>query len=393
MIILDSTLKKLQLTTSAAVNTDYYVAWADITTSAFTPGESDGQITTATTTDILAAPASSTQRQVKYISIVNRSTTTAQNITLLYNNNGTTRNLTTTLSLQPGEQLQYTQESGWQPFTSQGALKVSSKLTGGYSGQASHMFKVGAAAEAANIMHCLGLSSGFPGAWAPGSPGVAGRTCTGTDTTNDGGCYIIKNATTGRNFLTSINLLTTTNHSYYLKDFLWVNSGITVTTTTSQTINSVTLPARDSNGGTSGVGVIAGILVTTATTNGGAITNTTLTYTNSAGTGSRTATMASFPATAVAGTFVPFQLAAGDIGIQSIQSITLGTSYGGGAISVVMFRTIAEFATGADSTSKVIVYPDPGVLLYNGVCLLPIYMAATTTATSMFSNIVVQERP
>lgn len=45
MIILDSTLKKLQLTTSAAVNTDYYVAWADITTSAFTPGESDGQIT------------------------------------------------------------------------------------------------------------------------------------------------------------------------------------------------------------------------------------------------------------------------------------------------------------------------------------------------------------
>jgi hypothetical protein len=50
--------------------------------------------------------------------------------------------------------------------------------------------------------------------------------------------------------------------------------------------------------------------------------------------------MASFPATAVAGTLVPFQLATGDRGVQSVQSVTLGTSYVAGAISLVLFRII-----------------------------------------------------
>ncbi|MGE5827550.1 MAG: Hint domain-containing protein [Micromonosporaceae bacterium] len=63
--------------------------------------------------------------------------------------------------------------------------------------------------------------------------------------------------------------------------------------------------------------------------------------TNSLGSGSKTATMAAWPATAVAGTFVPFSLAAGDVGVQSIQTATLGTSYGAGAIHLVVAREIA----------------------------------------------------
>lgn len=393
MVILDATTKILELVTSAAVNTDYYVSYVDITTSAFTPGESDGQVTTATTTTILAAPAASTQRQVKFLTVVNRSTSTAQTISLNLDVSGTERKLTPSISLAPGEMLQYSGANGFQVFTAGGIQKVTSALTSGYVGQNSHMFKIGAASEAANILHCLGLVTGFPGAWATGSPGVAGRTCDGTATA-DYGCLTIKNAATGRNFLKSFSAVSTTAHSHYLYDFMWVNTGLTVTTTTAQTVNSVTLPARDLNLSTNGAGVGAGILVTTATTNAGAITNTTMSYTNSEGTASRTATIASFPATAVAGTFVPFQLQAGDRGIRSIQSVTLGTSYGGGAISVVMYGLVTSAAsTGAAATIAQTAYPDPGVLLPNGVCLLPIYTASATTATTAAYNVVIMERP
>ena len=84
------------------------------------------------------------------------------------------------------------------------------------------------------------------------------------------------------------------------------------------------------------------IEVRTATTNAGAITNTTMSYTNQAGTAGQIATISSFPATAVVGTFVPFQLAAGDTGVRSIQSITLGTSYVAGAIHLVAYRTLLQ---------------------------------------------------
>ena len=99
---------------------------------------------------------------------------------------------------------------------------------------------------------------------------------------------------------------------------------------------------------------MVGIEVSTATTNAGAITNTTLTYTNSAGTAGRTGTISSFPATAVAGTFVPFSLQAGDDGVRSIQTLTLGTSYGGGTIHLVAYRVLAGplsvmTANGSDS--------------------------------------------
>jgi hypothetical protein len=72
------------------------------------------------------------------------------------------------------------------------------------------------------------------------------------------------------------------------------------------------------------------------------ITNTTLNYTNQAGTTGRTGTIASFPGSPAVGTFVPFQLQAGDTGIQSIQGITLGTSYGTAVIHLVQYRVLAR---------------------------------------------------
>lgn len=94
MIILDSTLKKLQAFTAVAPSTalTYYISYLDINTTTFATtaiSSVDGTFTESTT-DILAAPSSGYSRQVKSIKIYNASNAT-QNITLVVNNNGTQR--------------------------------------------------------------------------------------------------------------------------------------------------------------------------------------------------------------------------------------------------------------------------------------------------------------
>lgn len=104
--------------------------------------------------------------------------------------------------------------------------------------------------------------------------------------------------------------------------------------------------------------------------------------------------MTSFPATAVAGTLVPFQLQAGDVGIRSVQSITLGTSYVAGTISLIGYRLLAAApvllanAGGAFNTNMANI----NVRLYNGVCLLPIYMPTGAVATTVNSFINIEEK-
>ena len=192
--------------------------------------------------------------------------------------------------------------------------------------------------EAAGLYHSTLYVAGRPGAGVAPSPGLAGLALT-----SYAGQVSFPAPASGKNvYLAGLDFLAGSSVSgAFLADRLWHNSGIVVTTTTGQTINSAAWPARDMDGTINGRGIIIAIEVSTATTNAGAITNTTLSYTNSLGVAGRTATMASFPATAVAGTLIPFSLQAGDVGVQSIQSITLGTSYAAGAIHLVAMRRIS----------------------------------------------------
>lgn len=127
-------------------------------------------------------------------------------------------------------------------------------------------------------------------------------------------------------------------------DRIWMNSGLVLATTTAQAITQPTLD-RDNqfDGSWTGFGVQVAIEQHTASGNGAAHATTTLQYTNSDGVAGRTGTMPSWPASAQVGTFVPFLLQAGDKGVRSIQSVTLGTTYGTtGAISLVMYRQVAS---------------------------------------------------
>jgi hypothetical protein len=127
----------------------------------------------------------------------------------------------------------------------------------------------------------------------------------------------------------------------WLVDRMWGNAPV-VTTVGAQAIVSPAWPPRDTSASINGNAVFLALEASVVTGNGAPITNTTVSYTNSLGVAGRTATLASFPATASVGTFVFFALQSGDVGVKSVQSITLGTSYVSGAIHLIAFRVVCE---------------------------------------------------
>ena len=91
----------------------------------------------------------------------------------------------------------------------------------------------------------------------------------------------------------------------------------------------------------------------------------------------------SYPATAVIGTFVPFQLAQGDVGIRSIQSITLGTTLTAGAVSLICFNFLAISPVPLANVGSLAFQRKLDLKLNNEHCLLPFWLASTTIATNL----------
>jgi len=182
-----------------------------------------------------------------------------------------------------------------------------------------------------------------------------------------------------------------------LVDRLWHNSGISVTTTTAQTINSVPWPARDRDGTTNGVDVLIGLEVRTATTNAAANTTMTISYTDELNNAGAVGTVgavapASFPATAVIGTFQPFALAAGDYGVRSVQSITLAVSLGAGAVHLVAYRVLARIPiTLANVEFAVDALTSGFPRLYNNTVPQLIFLPAATTAPVLQGQLIVSQ--
>jgi hypothetical protein len=80
MHILSDTGTTLTLVTGSAVSTDYVVDYVDHAATSFSPLSGRGNVATATTTTILAAPDANTTRQVKSIKITNRHASSAQTV-------------------------------------------------------------------------------------------------------------------------------------------------------------------------------------------------------------------------------------------------------------------------------------------------------------------------
>lgn len=127
MIVLDSTTKLLQIILAGAVTTNqlqFTASYADYvaTPAAFTPGALSGLTNNTTAVTLVAAPAASTQRQVKRINVYNSDTAPAT-VTIRLSDAG---NFRTQLSvtLQVGERIEYEDAEGFRVFTVTGAVKV-----------------------------------------------------------------------------------------------------------------------------------------------------------------------------------------------------------------------------------------------------------------------------
>ena len=392
MILLTATTHILEVQTSSTALINWQSSWVDITSTTFVPDSTQGIIASATTTTVVSAPAASTQRQLKALSIFNNGTI-ANVITIKKDVSGT-EYIVAKFTLLAGYFIEYTEVDGFKLKDNAGRIVVTNAQNTGNDGVIHSLLKVGSAPEAAGSWYSWAKDAGFPGAWAPGTPGLAGRATDGT-TAADNGCIPIRNAI-GSNYLTYASLVASVVCATFLFDVLLVNSGIVVTTTTAQTLNTIALPARDVTGTINGEGCWLGLLVTTATTNAALISNMTMSYTNSDGVAGRTATVSAaspFPATAVIGTVVWFQLQASDKGVQSVQSITLATSLVAGAVSVIIARPLFSQAALVANVGGAGVPPsNPGVRLYNGTCALPIGLMSGTGATTLHGTLQVMDR-
>lgn len=131
-LVLDATTKTIQAVMSGAAatnNPEFTAAYADSTSSSLTEGANDGALNGTSAVTLVAAPGSSTQRVIKWITIQNKDTAAAT-VTITYNNSaggGTTRQIAK-VTLNPNDT--WTLDG---TFVSTGALKSS----GGVSGPAS----------------------------------------------------------------------------------------------------------------------------------------------------------------------------------------------------------------------------------------------------------------
>jgi hypothetical protein len=116
------TTDKISVITSSTANIAVHASFVDYLQSpeSATPGKQNTAITTATTTDIVAAPAASTFRNVKFLSLRNKHASTANDVTVQFDANGTLFELIK-CTLLAGEEL-VCREGVWFHFDTNGGV-------------------------------------------------------------------------------------------------------------------------------------------------------------------------------------------------------------------------------------------------------------------------------
>ena len=119
-MILSSISDIIRIVTTSTADIHVQAAWADITTAAFTPGRTNTVIVTAVTTTIVAAPAASTQRQVKRAMISNRHASAANTVSVQHFD-GTTSVTVFSRTLLAGESIEF-DSTGWTVLNAGGSV-------------------------------------------------------------------------------------------------------------------------------------------------------------------------------------------------------------------------------------------------------------------------------
>jgi hypothetical protein len=179
-------------------------------------------------------------------------------------------------------------------------------------------------------------------------------------------------------------------------DRIWHNSGIDPVMATAQTFTNAApvLTGRDADGSGIGVGVFAALEVYVAL--GASAFTPTITYTNSSGVDGQTATpiQGQILASSPAGTFIPFALAAGDVGVKKVTGIELGGTTGNttGNMSVVLYRPKCKLEINGNGrrNSNAIDFLTAGSCVWsaNEGCPCLLFVPTTTTATNIMGHYI-----
>lgn len=198
--------------------------------------------------------------------------------------------------------------------------------------------------------------------------------------------------TSGNTYLARMTGQAAQSGTLLLLDRLWDcgnanGSTLSVTSTSAQTINSVTWPARDMDGSTNGRGVFLAVEVSSAL---GAGTPTwTLTYTNSAGTGSKTGTnIVATAGSSIQGTFHIIRLDAGDIGVRSVQTFQSSATSTSGQFVLVAFRILAAIELTANLTNAVDFLTGGFPRLFDGTVPMLVFVPSTTTTSNITGQVI-----
>lgn len=191
------------------------------------------------------------------------------------------------------------------------------------------------------------------------------------------------NPVSGNGYIGRVQGQATIAGTLLVLDRLWHNGGYTITSTSAQNSTTPTFPARDAAGATSGDGVLLGLEISSGA--GAAAPTITISYTNQAGTASRSGVninpTANSPA---AGSMFMIGLQAGDTGVRSVQSLTLSVSWVSGTMNLVAFRLLAAIPlTGANTPASLDALTGGMTRLYDGVVPYLVFVPSTTTASNV----------
>jgi hypothetical protein len=223
-------------------------------------------------------------------------------------------------------------------------------------------------------------------AGAQGQAGIPLTAASGgqTHSTNQTG-YVTPNNPQGGNTLyvgrAALSFATAGTISWY--DRLYAASGFSGTVTTAQTITAP--PAFSRN--TTGAGAV--IFIESYTATGATPANVTVQYTNSAGVSGRNTVSEPMITSMPAGRLLMLRLQADDVGVQSIQSVTLSLSTGtAGNFGVVVAVPIYEHSSAIANVTQVYDYAQLSLpALYTGACLMPVHLGTTTSTGVIMGSI------
>ena len=231
--------------------------------------------------------------------------------------------------------------------------------------------------------HSTFYLAGQPGAAVAPTPGLGGAALT-----TYAGQIPFTNPVSGNSYLARFAGQATQAGRLLLLDRLWHNSGFTITSTSAQTVNSAAWPARSADGTVNGEGVRIGLEVSGAT--GAGTPTLTFSYTNQAGTASRTATnVIPTVASSIAGTFYPIGLQAGDTGVRSIQTYTQSATWTSGTVHLVAYRHLASLElTAAHIPNAIDALTSGFPRLFDNTVPFIVFIPNTTTTSNISAQVI-----